>query len=167
VEACGRCISPGKVAVRWHDITRQISLDLPPTMFAGDTRTAFRLLKCRSKAGARRLVAAVLFTKDRGSYRFCAITIRGNHTGSILFLFCMKISGGCSIAVIAQHPDVRGSFNQNTLTMFWATDIGVTGTCVLPRSKVGALANEMSLVDCYKVEYQRVLHRPIETTVSR
>ena len=47
MEACGRCISPGKVAVRWHDITRQISLDLPPTMFAGDTRAAFRLLKCR------------------------------------------------------------------------------------------------------------------------
>jgi hypothetical protein len=47
VEACGRCNSPGKVAVRWHDITRQISLDLPPTMFAGDTRAAFRLLKCR------------------------------------------------------------------------------------------------------------------------
>jgi FRG domain len=37
----------------------------------------------------------------------------------------------------SEYADVRGSFDQNALTMSWATDIGVTGSCVLPRSKAG------------------------------
>jgi FRG domain len=37
----------------------------------------------------------------------------------------------------SKYADVRGSFDRNTLTMSWATDIGVTGTCVLPRSRAG------------------------------
>jgi len=37
----------------------------------------------------------------------------------------------------SDYADVRGSFDQNTLTMSWVTDIGVTGSCVLPRSKAG------------------------------
>jgi hypothetical protein len=37
----------------------------------------------------------------------------------------------------SEYADVRGSFDKNTLTMSWVTDIGVTGSCVLPRSKAG------------------------------
>jgi len=37
-----------------------------------------------------------------------------------------------------EYADVRGSFDQRTLTMSWATDIGLTGNCVLPRSKADA-----------------------------
>lgn len=37
----------------------------------------------------------------------------------------------------SKYADVRGSFDENTLTMSWTTDIGVTGNCVLPRSEAG------------------------------
>jgi hypothetical protein len=35
----------------------------------------------------------------------------------------------------SEYADVRGSFDQNELTMSWVTDIGETAKCVLPRSK--------------------------------
>jgi hypothetical protein len=37
--------------------------------------------------------------------------------------------------IFSSYADVRGSFDQNSLTLSWTTDIGVTGSCVLPRSK--------------------------------
>ena len=35
----------------------------------------------------------------------------------------------------SQHADIRGSFDKHSLTMSWTTDEGVTGSCVLPRSR--------------------------------
>jgi hypothetical protein len=35
----------------------------------------------------------------------------------------------------SKYADVRGSVDADTLTLSWITDIGVTGRCVLPRSK--------------------------------
>jgi hypothetical protein len=43
-------------------------------------------------------------------------------------------------AVFSNYADVRGSCDENALTLSWITDVGVTGSCVLPRSK----ANETS-----------------------
>jgi hypothetical protein len=37
----------------------------------------------------------------------------------------------------SEYADVRGSFDQNVLTMSWVTDAGLTGNCTLPRSKAG------------------------------
>ena len=39
--------------------------------------------------------------------------------------------------IFSTYADVRGSFDARTLTLSWVTDIGVTGNCVLPRSKAG------------------------------
>lgn len=33
------------------------------------------------------------------------------------------------------YADVRGSFDESSLTLSWITDTGVTGSCLLPRSK--------------------------------
>jgi hypothetical protein len=35
----------------------------------------------------------------------------------------------------SKHADVRGSFDQNALTLSWISDDGVSASCVLPRSK--------------------------------
>lgn len=35
----------------------------------------------------------------------------------------------------SKYADVRGSFDRNSLTLSWTTDIGATGSCLLPRSK--------------------------------
>lgn len=37
----------------------------------------------------------------------------------------------------ANYADVKGSVDEQSLTMSWHTDNGVTGECVLPRSKAG------------------------------
>jgi hypothetical protein len=37
----------------------------------------------------------------------------------------------------SKYADVEGSYEKNTLTLAWTTDIGTTGTAVLPRSKAG------------------------------
>lgn len=37
--------------------------------------------------------------------------------------------------VFSTYADVRGSFDKSALTMSWTTDIGVTGSCALPRSQ--------------------------------
>jgi hypothetical protein len=37
--------------------------------------------------------------------------------------------------VFSSHADVKGSFDAKSLTMSWTTDVGVTGNCVLPRSR--------------------------------
>lgn len=37
--------------------------------------------------------------------------------------------------VFSEYADVRASFDRNALTMSWITDIGVSGNCVLTRSK--------------------------------
>src|SRR5437016_11186449 len=38
-------------------------------------------------------------------------------------------------AAISTYADVTGSWDDASLTLAWKTDIGVNGTCVLPRSK--------------------------------
>jgi hypothetical protein len=35
----------------------------------------------------------------------------------------------------SSYADVRGSFDHASLTLSWITDTGLSGTCVLPRSK--------------------------------
>jgi hypothetical protein len=37
----------------------------------------------------------------------------------------------------SQYADIRGSFDKNSMTMSWTTDVGVSGNCVLPRSRGG------------------------------
>ncbi len=38
-------------------------------------------------------------------------------------------------AGISTYADVTGSWDNASLTLAWTTDIGINGTCVLPRSK--------------------------------
>ncbi len=40
-------------------------------------------------------------------------------------------------AVLSNHADVTGSWDDASLTLAWTTDAGVNGTCVLPRSRAG------------------------------
>ena len=53
----------------------------------------------------------------------------------------------------SRYADVKGKIAEDTLTLSWATDIGVKGECVLERSKAGApsevVAEEMDW-DTYK-----------------
>lgn len=37
----------------------------------------------------------------------------------------------------SKYADVRGTVDQDSLTLSWATDTGVQGNCVLPSSKAG------------------------------
>jgi hypothetical protein len=37
----------------------------------------------------------------------------------------------------SKYADVRGSFDENSLARSWTTDVCVTGSCVLPRSRAG------------------------------
>jgi hypothetical protein len=37
----------------------------------------------------------------------------------------------------SKYADVRGTVDQDSLTLSWTTDTGVQGNCVLPRSKAG------------------------------
>jgi FRG domain-containing protein len=39
------------------------------------------------------------------------------------------------VTAFSSYADVRGSYDENTLTLSWTTDIGATGSCALPRSK--------------------------------
>ncbi len=39
--------------------------------------------------------------------------------------------------VFSKYAEAQGSYDQNALTISWATDVGATGNCVLPRSKAG------------------------------
>lgn len=39
--------------------------------------------------------------------------------------------------VPSQYADVSGSWDDDSLTLSWVTDVGATGSCVLPRSRAG------------------------------
>jgi len=63
------------------------------------------------------------------------------------------------------YADVRGSCSEDALTLEWATDVGVTGGCVLPRSRASQPSELVSLEqdwEAYKLYgIERASRRPL------
>ncbi len=69
-------------------------------------------------------------------FRTGVILAIDKNTGAGLSLEQLQQRLGANQA-FSKYADVRGTVDQDSLTLSWTTDTGVQGNCVLPRSKAG------------------------------